>query len=147
MYYRIFEGKKAKLKNGSSYYSFECDPDDIDKAYKLLAENVILNNQDPNSKDLISFQYLADDDVETMLKDAKKQGFISDYERSNEMNELEKAITLLTNRKIKLKDVADRTNIPYTTIRSFVVKPSKLVNSAWFTVYKLAKLYDEINKL
>lgn len=76
MEYRIYAGNKASLENGINYYDFECEPDDIDAAYDILAENIILKNDD----DLIDFQNLADDDVKTMLKDAEKQGFISDYE-------------------------------------------------------------------
>lgn len=33
-----------------------------------------------DSPDLNDFQNLKDDNVKTMLEDAKKQGFISDYE-------------------------------------------------------------------
>ncbi|RVU70413.1 MULTISPECIES: hypothetical protein [Lactobacillus] len=73
---RIYEGKKASFVDGIYYYDFEVDNDDIDTAYDILAENVKLNDD----KDLIDFQNLEDDDVMTMLKDAKKQGFISDYD-------------------------------------------------------------------
>lgn len=76
MEYRIYAGNKASFENGINYYDFECEPDDIDAAYDILAENIILKNDD----DLVDFQNLADDDVKTMLKDAEKQGFISDYE-------------------------------------------------------------------
>lgn len=84
MEYRIYEGKKASFENGVYYFDFECDPDDIDAAYDILAESIILNDQDENNQDLNDFQNLKDDDVETMLKDAKKQGFISDYEIKGE---------------------------------------------------------------
>lgn len=84
MEYRIYEGKKASFENGVYYFDFECDPDDIDAAYDILAESIILNDQDENSQDLNDFQNLKDDDVEIMLKDAKKQGFISDYEIKGE---------------------------------------------------------------
>lgn len=84
MEYRIYEGKKASFENGVYYFDFECDSDDIDAAYDILAESIILNDQDENSQDLNDFQNLKDDDVETMLKDAKKQGFISDYEIKGE---------------------------------------------------------------
>lgn len=80
MEYRIYAGNKATLVNGINYYDFECGPDNIDAAYDILAESIILDNQDENSQDLIDFQNLKDDDVKTMLEDAKKQGFISDYE-------------------------------------------------------------------
>ncbi|MGL1608666.1 hypothetical protein ACSTIN_22995, partial [Vibrio parahaemolyticus] len=45
--------------------------------YDALAENIRLSDPD---KDLITFQYLKDDDVKTLLEDAKKHGFISHYE-------------------------------------------------------------------
>lgn len=84
MKYRIYEGKKASFENGVYYFDFECDPDDIDAAYDILAESIILKDQGEDSPDLNDFQNLKDDDVETMLKDAKKQGFISDYEIKGE---------------------------------------------------------------
>lgn len=84
MEYRIYEGKKASFENGVYYFDFECDPDDIDAAYDILAESIILKDQDEDSPDLNDFQNLKDDNVEIMLKDAKKQGFISDYEIKGE---------------------------------------------------------------
>ena len=80
MEYRIYAGKKVNLANGINHFDFECDQDDIDTAYDALAENIVL--EDPTEDDLINFEDLADDDVKTMLQDAKKQGFISDYEIS-----------------------------------------------------------------
>ena len=75
---RIYAGKKASFVNGINYYDFCCeDNDDIDAVYDILAENIKLNNPD---NDLIDFENLKDDDVKIMLQDAKKQGFISDYE-------------------------------------------------------------------
>lgn len=84
MEYRIYEGKKASFENGVYYFDFECDPDDIDAAYDILAESIILKDQGEDSPDLNDFQNLKDDNVEIMLKDAKKQGFISDYEIKGE---------------------------------------------------------------
>lgn len=78
---RIYAGNKASFVSGINYYDFRCeDNDSIDAVYDILAENIKLNNP---SKDLINFQYLKDDDVKTMLQDAKNQGFISDYEIEN----------------------------------------------------------------
>lgn len=84
MEYRVYEGKKARFESGIYYFDFECDPDDIDAAYDILAESIILKDQDKDSPDLNDFQNLKDDNVEIMLKDAKKQGFISDYEIKGE---------------------------------------------------------------
>lgn len=78
IYIRIYTGNKARFQNGFYYYEFYCgDNDDIDIVHEILAENVKLNNPD---KDLIDFWNLKDDNVKTMLQDAKKQGFILDYE-------------------------------------------------------------------
>ena len=81
---RVYAGNKAIFQNGFYYYEFYCrDNDDIDTVYEILAdyeilaENIKLNNPD---KDLIDFEILKDDSVKTMLQDAKKQGFILDYE-------------------------------------------------------------------
>lgn len=49
--------------------------DDTDGLYEELAENL-----EVDEKDLIEFQDLADDDVQTLLDDAKKHGFIRNYE-------------------------------------------------------------------
>lgn len=78
---RVYEGQKASFYNGTTHYDF-CykDNDDTDTVYEILAEGLKLTDPD---KDLINFQYLKDDDVKTMLQDAKKQGFISDYEIEN----------------------------------------------------------------
>lgn len=78
IYIRIYTGNKAIFQNSFYYYEFYCrDNDDIDAVYDILAENIKLNN--PN-KDLIDFENLKDDSVKIMLQDAKKRGFISDYE-------------------------------------------------------------------
>lgn len=78
IYIRIYAGNKARFQNGFYYYEFRCrDNDDIDIVHEVLAENVKLNNPD---KDLIDLKKLKDDDVKTMLQDAKKQRFILDYE-------------------------------------------------------------------
>lgn len=74
---RIYAGNKATFANGISYYDFEVENDNIDAAYDILAENIKLHDPD---KDLINFENLKDDDVETMIKDTKRQGFISDFE-------------------------------------------------------------------
>ena len=84
MEYRVYEGKKARFESGIYSFDFECDPDDIDTAYDILAESIILKDQDEDSPDLSDFQNLKDDNVEIMLKDAKKQRFISDYEIKGE---------------------------------------------------------------
>lgn len=81
MTYTIYEGTKATINGGQ--FSFNCEPDDIDTAYDALAENVHLNNQDEDSQDLIDFQNAADDDVETMLNDMQKMGFIDSWEAEN----------------------------------------------------------------
>ena len=82
MTYTIYEGTKAAINGGQ--FSFDCEPDDIDTAYDALAENVRLNNQDQdNNQDLVDFQNAADDDVETMLNDMQKMGFIDSWEAEN----------------------------------------------------------------
>lgn len=42
MEYRVYEGKKARFESGICY--FECDPDDIDTAYDILAESILLKD-------------------------------------------------------------------------------------------------------
>lgn len=79
MTYTIYEGTKATINGGQ--FSFDCEPTDTDTAYEALAENVQLNdqNQDDN-QDLVDFQNAEDDDVETLLNDMKKMGFIDSWE-------------------------------------------------------------------
>ena len=59
------------------------------------------------------------------------------------MNDLEKAIALLSNRKYKLTDISKKTGIPLITIRTYSSNHVKLKTAAWERVYKLAQLYDE----
>lgn len=98
MTYTIEDGNKAIYNNssldGGHSFTFECEPDDIDTAYDALAENLELVDNDGNpfptndyddpssqaSKTLIDFQNVKDDDVETMLKDMQKMGFIDSWE-------------------------------------------------------------------
>lgn len=78
MEYTVYEGTKATIDG--SQFSFTCEPDDVDTAYDALAENIHLNNQDQdNNQDLIDFQNAEDDDVETMLNDMQKMGFIDSW--------------------------------------------------------------------
>ena len=82
MEYTVYEGTKATINGGQ--FAFECEPDDIDTAYDALAENVQLNNQNQDdNQDLVDFQNAADDDVETMLNDMQKMGFIDSWEAEN----------------------------------------------------------------
>lgn len=79
--YTIYAGEKLNgLVNDQASVSFDCDPDDIDTAYDAVAENVVLKDQSDNSQDLIDFQNCQDDDVETMLKDLKRMGFLLDFD-------------------------------------------------------------------
>lgn len=79
MTYTIYEGTKATIEG--SQFTFDCDPMDTDTAYDTLAENIELNNQDQdNNQDLVDFQNAKDDDVETMLNDMQKMGFIDSWE-------------------------------------------------------------------
>ena len=76
--YTIYAGEKLNgFIDGQASVSFDCEPDNIDVAYTAIAENVILKN--PN-KDLIDFQYCADDSVKGMLEDLKRMGFLSDFD-------------------------------------------------------------------
>jgi hypothetical protein len=94
MEYIIYPGDKTHLSedwNGQASASFECEPDDIDTAYDALCEDLVFNDMPVDEHDItpqqeqmiINFQNLKDDDVKTMLDDAKLQGFISDYEINN----------------------------------------------------------------
>lgn len=79
MTYTIYEGTKATINSGQ--FSFDCEPTDTDTAYEALAENIQLNNQNQDdNQDLVDFQNAEDDDVETLLNDMKKMGFIEAWE-------------------------------------------------------------------
>ena len=76
---KVYVGAKAEpvFEDGVCYYYFSCkDNNDIDTVYDTLDEKIRLNDPD---KDLTTFQYLKDDDVTSLLEDAEKHGFISDY--------------------------------------------------------------------
>ena len=76
---KVYVEAKAELvfEDGICYYYFSCkDNNDIDTVYDTLDEKIRLNDPD---KDLTTFQYLKDDDVTSLLEDAEKHGFISDY--------------------------------------------------------------------
>lgn len=82
--YTIYAGKKLYgCVDDQASVSFECDPTDIDTAYDILAENVVLKDQSEDSQDLIDFQNCADDDVKTMLENLWRMHFLSDYEISD----------------------------------------------------------------
>ena len=51
----------------------ECRSDEVDAAYDILAEELVLKDQN-NEQDLIDFENVEDDDVETMLNNLKKMG-------------------------------------------------------------------------
>lgn len=78
MEYTIYEGTKATINGGQ--YIFDCEPNDTDTAYDVLAEEIHLNDSSDDSQDLIDFQNAKDDDVETLLNDMKKMSFIDDWE-------------------------------------------------------------------
>ncbi|WP_242363535.1 hypothetical protein [Limosilactobacillus antri] len=79
MTYTIIDGEKAQFIGEGHEFTFECDPMDIDTAYDILAENLRLNNE--GGKDVIDFQNAEDDNVETMLDDMKRMGFIDSWEK------------------------------------------------------------------
>ena len=75
----IYEGTKSTIDG--TQFTFDCDPMDIDTAYDALAENVRLNNQgQDDNQDLVEFENVEDDDVETMLNGLQKMGFIDSWE-------------------------------------------------------------------
>lgn len=80
----IYAGEKVSFVDGIDYRCYiTCkDGGDIDTVYSGLAESIELKNPD---RDEIDFEDLKDDDVKTFLEDAKKQGFISDYEIEKEV--------------------------------------------------------------
>lgn len=91
MEYTIYPGDKTHLSedwNGQESAVFECKPDNIDTAYDALCEDLVFNDMPADEHDMtpqqkqmiIDFQNLKDDDVKIMLDDAKRQGFISDFE-------------------------------------------------------------------
>ncbi|QIA88607.1 type I-E CRISPR-associated protein Cse1/CasA [Lactobacillus johnsonii] len=61
------------------------------------------------------------------------------------MNGLDKAKALISNRKVKLKDISKKTGIAYPTIRAYSVNPDKLKNAAWKSITALSNLYDELD--
>lgn len=62
-----------------SQLTLECRSDEVDAAYEILAEELVLKDQN-NEQDLIDFENVEDDDVETMLNNLKKMGFIGNQE-------------------------------------------------------------------
>ena len=62
-----------------SQLTLECRSDEVDAAYDILAEELVLKDQN-NEQDLIDFENIEDDDVETMLNNLKKMGFIGNQE-------------------------------------------------------------------
>lgn len=74
--YTIVDGSKAQYIETGHEFTFECDVNDIDTAYDVLAENLKLNDE----ADLVDFQNAKDDDVATLLDDMKRMGFIDSWE-------------------------------------------------------------------
>lgn len=82
--YTIYPGNKLSgLVDNQASVNFECDPNDIDTAYDVVAESTVLKDQSEDSQDLIDFENCEDDDVKTMLEDLKRMQFLSDYEISD----------------------------------------------------------------
>lgn len=79
MTYTYEAGTKATLVNASNNF-FDCEPTDTDTAYEALAESLKLNDQSEDSQDLVDFENAQDDDVETLLNDMQKMGFIASWE-------------------------------------------------------------------
>ena len=79
MTYTYEAGTKTTLVDANNNF-FDCEPNDTDTAYQALAENLKLNDQNEDSQDLIDFENAKDDDVETLLNDMKKMGFIDSWE-------------------------------------------------------------------
>lgn len=102
MTYIITDGSNAVYNNffndGGHEFTFDCEPDDIDTAYDALAECLSIADEDGNpyqaeafenndskASDLLrDFQNAKDDDVETLLNDMKRMGFIDSWEAEEE---------------------------------------------------------------
>lgn len=79
--YTIYPGKKLSgFVDNQASVNFECDPNDIDTAYDVVAESTVLKDQSEDSQDLIDFENCRDDDVKTMLEDLKRMQFLSDFD-------------------------------------------------------------------
>ena len=59
------------------------------------------------------------------------------------MDELKKAKALLSDRNIKLTDLAEDTHIPYESLRTLRYDLSKVDKASWERVHLLAQIYDE----
>lgn len=59
---------------------------------------------------------------------------------------IHKAEALLKNQNNSRKMIAERTGIPYQTVRHFVSSPERLMHTKWPLVMLLAQLYDELSE-
>lgn len=59
---------------------------------------------------------------------------------------LRKAELVLKNHNNSRKAIAERTGIPYQTVRHFVSSPERLMHTKWPVVMLLAQLYDELKE-
>lgn len=83
MGFDITAGKKiSEFSNGLQAMTFNCDPEDIDTAYDILAESVRLKDQSKDSQDLIDFENCADASVEDMLADLQRMEFLASWQEN-----------------------------------------------------------------
>ncbi len=71
--------------------------------------------------------------------------YYNDYELLyliSEEDEIAKVQKLLNNRSVSLKDLSNKLDIPYITLRSWVSYPTKMKKAAWSRVHKLAIFYE-----
>lgn len=59
------------------------------------------------------------------------------------MNDLEKAKSLILNKKTSLIDLSKDNEIPYSTLRNLRSKPEDLTKASWQRIHKLASIYDK----
>lgn len=64
---------------------------------------------------------------------------ISTNEKEDDIAKVQK---LLNNRSVSLKELSNKLDIPYITLRSWVSYPTKMPKAAWSKVHKLAIFYD-----
>lgn len=59
-----------------------------------------------------------------------------------QINDLQKAKNLLTDRNVSLKELALNTNIPYESLKALRYNPAKIEKTSWERVNKLASIYN-----
>lgn len=136
----LYKKDEIAVENNHAYKITKIKPirmteEDVNEAEEISNESYAVGH---------NYQYFGYDVSDTL----EGQKAIAEDNEKREINyktnECNQAYNLINRKYISLKRISELTNIPYSSLRSYVTNSDKLETAAWIRIHKLAVLYQTV---